>query len=228
MRAQILSLAVLAAVAVACSSDRTGGTGPTTPTDSSTVGLTVSVDSGFADRTAVVGTTVPAHVHVTKAGQPAAGVTVAWTVSTGGGTVSAASSVSDASGAAVTSWTLNDTVRVSTLTAAVVGVSSTTLQVTTIGGAAAAVVKASADSVAVVAGSSTLLTVRVTDKTGNPVTGAAVAWTATGGSLTTTTTTTGASGNGQVVFSTDGTPKSYTVTATVAGIGALTFKVVGL
>ena len=32
----------------------------------------------------------------------------------------------------------------------------------------------------------------------------------------------------QVVFSTDSAPKSYTVTATVAGIGALTFKVVGL
>lgn len=42
------------------------------------------------------------------------------------------------------------------------------------------------------------------------------------------TTITGASGNGQVVFSTETVKKSYTVTATVAGIGALTFQVVGL
>jgi phage tail sheath gpL-like len=68
----------------------------------------------------------------------------------------------------------------------------------------------------------------VTDKSGNAVPGATVTWTASGGSLTTTSTVTGSSGNGQVVFSTDATPKSYTVTATVAGIGALTFKVVGL
>jgi hypothetical protein len=55
-----------------------------------------------------------------------------------------------------------------------------------------------------------------------------VKWSATGGALTVTSTTTGSSGNGQVVFSTESAPKSYTVTATVDGIGSVTFKVVGL
>jgi hypothetical protein len=182
----------------------------------------------LAIRTAVVGTLIPASVHVAQNGQPAPGVTITWTVSSGGGTVSAPTSVSDSSGVAATTWTLGDTVRTATLTGGIVGVASANLQVTTTAGPATAVVKASADSVAIVAGANTLLTVRVTDKTGNAVSGANVAWTASGGTLTTTTTVTGSSGNGEVVFSTEGTPKSYTVTATVAGVVALTFKVVGL
>jgi hypothetical protein len=230
MRSLISLLAFSAAVAiVACggSDNPTGSTGTTTPPPTGTT-PSLSVDSGFEDRTAVVGTTVPAKVHVAVNGIPTSGITITWGPSTGGGTVNPTTSVSDATGLATTQWTLNDTVRVSTLTAAVVNASSVTLRMTTIGGAATTIAKLGADSVAVVAGASTLLTVRVQDKSGNPVTGATVTWTTTGGSLTTKTTTTGSSGNGQVVFSTDPTPKSYTVTGTVAGLGALTFKVVGL
>ena len=221
---------LVAALVVACSSpDRDSGTGtlPTTPTPS-TNGYSITVDSALAIRTAVVGTSVPASVHVAQNGQPASGVTITWTVSPGGGTVSAPTSVTDSSGVAATTWTLGDTVRTLTLTGGIVGVASANLQVTTTAGPPAAVVKVSADSVAIVAGANTLLTVRVSDKTGNAVPGAAVPWTASGGALTAATTVTGDSGNGDVVFSTEGTPKSYTVTATVAGIGALTFKVVGL
>ena len=229
MRSPNFLLAFSAAVALAaCGSDHgTTSTGTTTPPPSATT-PSLSVDSGYADRTAVVGTTVPAAVHVAVNGVPTGGITVSWNPSASGGTVNPTTSVSDASGLATTQWTLNDTVRVSTLTAAVVNAASVTMQMTTIGGAASASSKVTADSVAVVAGASTLLTVRVKDKSGNPVTGAIVTWTTTGGALTTTTTTTGSSGNGQVVFSTDRAPQSYTVTATAAGLGSLTFKVVGL
>ena len=170
----------------------------------------------------------PGGVHVTQNSQPASGVTVTWSVSTGGGTANPTTSVTNSAGVATTTWTLSDTVRTSTLTGGITGVSSANLQVTTTAGPPTMLVRASPDSVAVVAGSSTLITARVTDKSGNAVSGVTVGWTSTGGALTTTTTVTGASGNGQVVFSTDAAPKSYTVTATVAGIGALTFKVVGL
>ena len=230
MRSSKSLLALSAAVAIAaCSSDggSTGSTGGVTPPPTATT-PSISIDSGFADRTAVVGTTVPAHVHVAVNGVPTAGITVTWSTSTGGGTVNPATSVSDATGLATTQWTLNDTVRVSTLTAAVVNATSVSLLMTTIGGTPAAFKKISADSTAVVAGASTLLTVRVTDKSGNPVGGSTVTWTTSGGALTTSATTTGSSGNGQVVFSTDATPKSYTVTATAAGLGVLTFKGVGL
>jgi hypothetical protein len=176
----------------------------------------------------MVGTSLPSEVRVSLNGQPAAGVTITWTVSTGGGTANPTTSVSNSTGVAATVWTLGDTARAATLTGGIPSVSSANLVVTATAGPATAIVRASADSVAVVAGSSTLLTVKATDKSGNVVQGVSVAWTTTGGALTTATTVTGSSGKADVVFSTDGTPKSYTVTATVAGIGALTFKVVGL
>jgi hypothetical protein len=59
------------------------------------------------------------------------------------------------------------------------------------------------------------------------VAGVVVAWTTTGGALTGATTTTGASGNAEVAFSSDPSPRSYTITATAAGLGATTFTVVG-
>jgi len=222
---------LLVALAVACSSDSSSSgssSNPTTPTTPTTTGYSVTVDSVFATRTAMVGTSLPSEVHVTLNGQPAAGVTITWTVSTGGGTANPTTSTTNSSGVATTVWTLGDTVRTSTLTGGIVAVSAANLSVTTTAGPATAIVRASADSVAVVAGGSTLLTARVTDKSGNAVPGATVTWAATGGSLTPGTSVTGPSGNADVVFSTDGAPKSYTVTATVAGIGALTFKVVGL
>jgi len=229
MRSPNIFLALIAVVAVAaCGSDHSSSSGGiTTPIPTAST-PSLSVDSGFADRTAIVSTTIPAAVHVAVNGVPTAGITISWNVSASGGTVNPTTSVSDASGLATTQWTLNDTARVSTLTAAVINATSVTMQVTTTGGAPAAFSKITADSVAVVAGANTLLTVRVKDKSGNPVLGAVVKWTTSGGALTTTTTTTGSSGNGQVVFSTDPTPKSYTVTATAAGLGSLTFVVVGL
>lgn len=220
----------LAALTVGCSSASSSGSTdtPTTPTTPSTSAYSVSVDSALAIRTATVGTSIPAEVHVTQNSQPASGVTVTWSVTTGGGTVNPTTSVTNSAGVATTTWTLSDTARASTLTGGITGVSSANLQVTTTPGPATALVRGGADSVAVVAGGSTLLTARVTDKSGNAVSGVSVGWTSTGGSLTSTTTVTGISGNGQVVFSTDAAPRSYTVTATVAGIGVLTFKVVGL
>jgi len=221
---------LFAALTVACSSDSSSGTTetPTTPTTPSPNARAVTVDSAFAIRTAMVGTSIPAEVHVTQNGQPASGVTVTWSVSTGGGTANPTTSLTNSAGVATTTWTVSDTVRTSKLTGGITGESSAVLQVTTTAGPATTLVRAGPDSVAVVAGSSTLITARVTDKSGNSVSGVSVGWTSTGGSLTATTTVTGASGNGQVVFSTDPAPRSYTVTATVAGIGALTFKVVGL
>jgi hypothetical protein len=225
MRAHYLFLPIFAAAA-ACSSDSNSSTGPTTPTTPIT--LTISVDSGFADRTGIVGTAILGSVHVTQiAGQPAPGVTVTWSTSPGGGTVNPVTSVTDATGLATTKWTLNDTARVSTLSASATGAAAVSMQVATTGGTAAAIAKVSPDSIGVVAGASTLITMKVTDAVGNPVTGAAVAWSATGGALSAVTTTTGNSGHGQVAFSTGAAPASYTVTATVAGIGALTFKVTG-
>ena len=227
----LLLLATLVAVATSCgkSDDDSGDSG--TPTDpnnpSNPSALNISTDSGFSDRTAVVATDLPARVHVTQSGQPAANVTVTWTVTAGGGKTTPATSTTDASGAASTTWTIGDTVRVNTLSASVTG-SSTTMQVTSTAGAASALARASSDSSVVVAGASLVLAVRVVDRFGNSVSNAPVAWATTGGTLTLTSATTGPSGRAEVVLSTARVPAVYTVSATSAGIGTVTFKVVGL
>jgi len=231
MRLSRVCLLMIAIGSAACGSDSPaksddGGSTPTGPTTSN--GINVTVDTALISRTAVVGSKLPAQVRVTQNGVPAAGIGITWSLSKGGGTVDPATSSTDANGIASTTWTLNDTVRTSVLTGAVVGSASATLTVTSTAGPVAAVKKVSPDSIGVVAGASTNVTVRVTDKSGNAIPGCTVKWTATGGALTVTSTTTGSSGNGQVVFSTEAAPKSYTVTATVDGIGSVTFKVVGL
>jgi adhesin/invasin len=226
MRPYPVLVAALCAAA-ACSHDTTSSPSPSTPgTSTSSSGLNISVDSAFANRTAVVATLIPADVHVTLSGQPSAGVTVSWIVPAGGGSVSPASSTTDASGVATATWTLGDTARTYTLTAAITG-ASVTLQATATAGDPAALSKISPDTIVVAAGASTLVTVRAVDKLGNPVAGVVVAWTTTGGALTAATTTTGTSGNAEVAFSSDPTPRSYTVSATAAGLSTATFTVVG-
>lgn len=93
-------------------------------------------------------------------------------------------------------------------------------------GPAAALSKMVPDSLVVAPGASTLLTVRAVDQFGNPVAGVVVSWAATGGALTVTTTTTGSSGNAEVVFTSETTPRSYTVTATAPGLDAAAFSIV--
>jgi len=140
--------------------------------------------------------------------------------------VSPASSTTDATGIATATWTLGDTARVYTLTAGITG-ASVTMQATATAGPVAALSKISPDTLVVAAGASTLVTVRAVDKLNNPVAGVVVSWTATGGALTAASTTTGASGDAEVVFSSDATPRTYGVSATANGLGTLTFTVVG-
>ncbi|HEY9225275.1 MAG TPA: Ig-like domain-containing protein, partial [Gemmatimonadaceae bacterium] len=219
--------AALAASACSSSSESNVVPTPTTPSGGpiSPNGLTVVVDSGFSDRTAVVATTVPARVHVTLNGRPAPNVTVAWAVAAGGGSVSPSATITDANGAASVTWTIGDTVRINTLSASSSG-SSASMQVQSLPDAAVSLAKASPDSSAVVAGASVMLTVLVVDKFGNSVAGTPVSWTTSDGTLTITDTPTGPSGRAQVVLSTAATPAAYTVTATSGALGSASFKVV--
>ena len=225
MRTTIVVIASLAA-AVACSRDLTSNSTPSTGgTSNSANGLNIAVDSAFANRTAVVATAIPAVVHVTRAGQPEAGVAVSWIIPDGGGSVSPASSTTDASGVATATWTLGDTARAYTLTAAISS-ASVALQATAVAGPVSALAKISHDTLFVAAGASTFVTVRAVDKLGNPVSGVVVTWTTNGGSLTASTTTTGASGNAEVVFSSDATPRSYAVSAAATGLSTVAFTIV--
>jgi adhesin/invasin len=223
---RLFQLALPFFAAVACSSDG-GGSSTTGPGDqTNTTAYSVSADSAFLDRTALIGTSLATSVHVALGGQPAANVTVNWFAGAGSGSVSSKTSTTDANGVASVTWTISDTARVNTLTATA-GTGS--VNITAIGtpGPATAIAPASADSTLLVAGASTLLSVRVVDSFGNRVSGIAVAWTASGGSLSVPTSTTGAAGNADVVFMTATTPATYSVTASAPGLSSISFKIVG-
>ena len=230
MRLSILLALVAAASLAACHKDTTGQLPTSPPSDStatSTTGLNIALDTSFSHDTVVVHTTIPVGVRVTKAGVGVPNIAVTWTVSGGGGSVAAATSTSDASGLATMSWTIGDTARANDLTATITG-ASVGITVTAVGGAPTILTKISPDSSAVVAGATLLLIARATDRFGNPAFGVNVSWSSTDGVLSIPSTTTGASGNAQVGFVSPAAAGSSLVTASVPGLGSVTFKVVGL
>jgi len=222
----------LLVAAGACSKD-SGNDGTTTSPGGGNTGpaYNIAPDSALASQSAIVGSTLQVSAKVTLSGQPSPNITVTWSATSGNGVVTQATSVTDATGTVKNTWRISDTARVNVLTAAIPSVASATFQATGLAGPATNIVRVSKDSSATVSGSSTLLTVRATDKGGNPVPGITINWTASGGSLTLTQGTTGASGNADVVFtagSIGGPTKVYTVTAAAQGIGSVSFKVTGL
>jgi hypothetical protein len=205
------------------SSTSPGGGGPAAaPT------FTVVLDSGIVDSAnAPVGSVVTVRVKVTNAGAPAVLSTVTWTVGTGHGSVSATSSATDSSGRASIAWTLGDSVGLNSLTAAS-GDGSVQVRAIGIANIASSLAKVTLDSSAVVAGASLPIIVRVIDRFGNPVVGATVNWTSTGGAFSVTTSTSGSQGNVQTTFTTPSKPGVFSVTATLPGKASVIFQVVGL
>jgi len=223
---RILQIVLPLAAAAACGSDNPTSTGDGTGGNNNGTAYSVSADSTFLDRTAPIGTALSSTVHVELRGVAAPNVTVSWFPAAGSGTTNAKTSTTDGSGNASIIWTLGDTARVNTLTATA-GTGSVNLTATSTPGAPNAISPASADSTTLVAGASTLISVRVVDAFGNRVSGVTVAWSATGGSLSVQNSTTGAAGNADVVFITAATPATYSVTATAPGLSPVSFKVIG-
>jgi hypothetical protein len=230
---RISLLASLALVAVtACSSDSGGSNGgTTTPGGTNNPAYNIAPDTALAIQSAVVGSTLQVAVKVTLNNQPAPNITVTWAAAPGNGVPTQATSVTNAAGSAANTWRISDTTRLNVLTVAIAGIASATFQATGLAGPAVNIVRVTKDSSATVSGASTLLTVRATDKGGNPVPGVTIAWTATGGNLTLSQSKTGSGGNADVVFtagSIGGPAAVYTITAAASGIGSVSFKVAGL
>jgi adhesin/invasin len=230
MRLPTLLGFVTAAGLAACHKDSNGSLPTTPPPDStatSATGLNIALDTTFKHDTVVVHTAIPVGVRVTKAGVGVANTAVTWTVSGGGGSVSSSTSTTDANGLATINWTVGDTARTNNLTASISG-ASVGITVTAVGGAPTILTKVSPDSNVVVAGATLLLVARATDRFGNPAFGVNVNWSATDGALSVSSSTTGASGNAAVGYVTPNVSGSHFVTASVPGLGSVTFMVVGL
>jgi adhesin/invasin len=223
-RAVLCLATILAGAFAGCTSD--GSTNPT-PTPSG-----IAVASGN-NQSGTVGAALaqPLVILVEDAtGSPMAGVTVAWTVISGGGTLATATTTTENSGQAQTAYTLGPTPGTNQVKAAVEG-STLETTITATGEAPpadntpAALVLISGDNQSATVGTPLpdSLVVEVRNAEGTPLANMVIEWTVTagGGTLGAATRTTNAAGraaNAYTVGSSDGT---NTVTAAVQGNAAL-------
>jgi adhesin/invasin len=203
-------------VAVACGSDST----------SSSSGV-ITVEAG-ANQTAPVGTALqPYSVKVSNGSGPVAGLTVSWQVASGGGSVTPASSVTDEQGIAEAVATLGTQLGSQTVRASVSGYGAVVFTATGEAGPPTLLVKSGGDG-QVGKVSQPLpqnLQVKVTDQYNNPVSGQSVSWALTsgGGTISAANNTTGLDGTASVVHAMGAAAGTTTVTATVTGLGTVTF-----
>ena len=171
---------------------------------------------------------LPLVVQVTdRFANPIAGVAVTWSI-TGGGSVSATSTVTGADGTTQVTRTLGSQAGTQTTLATSEGLagSPVTFTHTATAGSANRVVKLSGDNQSGVAGSELAnpLVVQVLDAQNNPVPNRAVTWVigAGGGSTNPTNSTTDADGKASTQW-TVGAQGTNTVNAVVSGVGTATF-----
>jgi adhesin/invasin len=197
------------------------------------VGTFITANAGSSGQTGVAGTALasPISVLVTDQNNNAlAGVTVSWAVVGAGGSVSAATSVTDLHGNASTIWTVGTAVGTDSLVASIPIGASVTITANVVA-SPTQLVKISGDNQTVTAGTNSQpLQVRVENANGIGIAGATVTWAITsagGGALSASSTTTDANGNTSVVLATSATPGTATVVATGPGGAIQTFTIVG-
>jgi adhesin/invasin len=222
----MLVLVGVAILTAACHSDKvTSNDNGDGDGNTSTSGFTIYPETTYIDSTSIpVATPFPVRVQVTKEGTPVSNTPVAWTILTGDGTVSDTTTQTDAEGFAAVVWTIGNTVGFNQLQAKATDV-STTLRVFGLALDADSLARITADTSTIVATASLPIAVKVMDPFGNAVAGATVQWTADGGTIDSPVTVSGSSGETRTVFSTPAGTADYTVTATLPGIGSVSFVV---
>jgi adhesin/invasin len=177
--------------------------------------------------------TAPAVTITDANGNPVAGVSVTFSVASGGGSVTGGSATTDAAGVAtVGSWTLGTTAGANTLDAASAGLTTVTFTATGTAGAPANMVKSAGDAQTATVNTAvaTAPAVTITDSNGNPVSGVSVTFSVAsgGGSVTGGSATTDASGVATVGSWTLGTTAgANTLDAASAGLTTVTFTATG-
>jgi adhesin/invasin len=206
--ALICGAAVVAILAIACSSNSSSGvTGPP-------ANLTIT---GGASLNGTVGTDIgPFIVKVTDtAGTPLPNVTVNFTASSGL-TLNNTTATTNSDGTAFTSGTFSHVSGGYTITATVAGIAApTTFHTTANPDVASAFVLASGNNQVATAGTplGEPLVVRVTDQYGNPIPGMTVNWYATRGTIGAASNHTDVNGGAQTTFTLPGIVGPTTVTA---------------
>jgi hypothetical protein len=155
------------------------------------------------------------------------GIAMRWTALHGGGTIDAETVRSDSAGVLRVHWTLDTLVRSDSLVAWFPNGDSV-LVIAAVGHAIAQkFAKIAGDSQTVAMGVTPApFVIRLTDRYGNPVGSTRVAWTVGGlGAVSTLTTTTDASGSTSNTLRAPDQAGVYAIIATVAGVGAVVFRV---
>lgn len=209
-----LSIAMFAAVAACDSSDTNSP---------SLVATTVSASVGIDGQSATVGSTPVSGTSVLvfdQNGTALSNATVTWTVTSGAGTVSSATSTTDANGLASITWTLGTASGANTLVASLAGGASVTITATGVAGAVSTLTVVSGADQSISAGSSTdALIVKAADQYGNAITGQSIDWTTSGGTLNGTPTASDTNGQSSNTLSTTDAGV-YVVTATAGSVSA--------
>jgi hypothetical protein len=158
-------------------------------------------------------------------GNNAPGVTVTWTVLTGGGTSSPESATTDASGLASTTWTLGGTGGTHSIGARVSSEISTTFSANALvpGGSALLIESGNGQTGRVAEPLQVPLTVRLVDGGGSPISGVAITWTPGSGTVNPTASTTDGSGFASTAWTLGTKSGSATVEASATGVNAVSF-----
>ena len=181
-----------------------------------TPGTTILKRSSDGVGTAGMELSHPLVVRVLHAnGTAVVGVPVTWTVSQGGGSLSA-SSLTDISGEASTRWTFPAAAGAYSVRAAISSGAAVTFAGMAYAGAPASIERVTPDMNAQV-GRAITISARVRDAGGNPVPHALVSWATADGSLQPATSMTDGLGIAQTSWTMPATVGSYTATASVAG-----------
>jgi adhesin/invasin len=195
-----------------CSSNST--TAPAAPVAAKIVNMT-----GAAQLVANVALAIPggASVQVQDAnGLPISGAIVTWTAFDGG-SVSTATSTTDAKGMAVVDWTFGTVAGADSLRASTGTNISTWIVGTAQAGSVAQLIEVTGDQQVLGEGASTQLAVKAVDQYGNVVPNYPVIWLDQGGgALSGTSTVTDANGVAQVILTTDLAPEQYVIVAQAA------------
>jgi adhesin/invasin len=221
--ARVALIAALA-TAVACGGND-GSTDPSTPRAISRV----SPDSQSTP--AGVKMAQPLVVLVTGGGgAPLANTPVAWTIGTGGGSLTETVTQTDAAGHAQTTYTPGTALTVAHVTAQAGSLSGLTFTITLAAGPAKTVQKFGfgSDNPAAVAGSKLTLSVKVADEFGNAIAGSVVNWSAGSGTVSAATSTTDAGGVATVQYTLGANKGTYSLTASVASLAPVTFTVTAI
>jgi len=194
--ARLSAIATIGALA-ACGSS-------TEPKKKDVVPATITAQTTDTVR-ATVGAVVTTPLTVTvknAAGEAIDSATVVFAVATGGGSVSATSVITNASGQASTTWTLGKTPGVQTVTATAGALPAVTFPAVAAVGAAAAIAKVSGDAQTATVGATVAIapSVKISDAFGNPVPNVLVTFTvgSGGGSVTAGSANTDATGVAKV------------------------------